>query len=883
MPLLIARCYPIIMGYVIFILLYLSVFTIGYQGENIEGEDLSFDIDSLRPQIRHYGKLRAGSVMAKSIKFEVTNANGDKDIQRRLVAYDLDAIFPPYDNVYEELVVKARMLPEDGYDIINDNVSIGEESVTDERLGDDENTQQSDLIDDISPNVDKVKEVDAHYHETHSNVEEYESHDSNAVESTIEEMNSEDNIIKENVAIDDHVGLAIHSKEFEMQPADNIDDVMSQNSELRNMISNTEFDNEVETERLVASPGEDIETASEYTNEEANASDVLDGDDSTVSQQAHDDKHMINENEAGKPFPTDNNDEIEEQGIIEDDSFVLPSADDASSLDAADGGKSTGAGTNNSVDDILVTNSPSLGVGQVFEDPDNVMQGVDLAANEKVHHDEFGQVFEDPDKLMQGIDLSAYERVHPDEFAHNSIDENEFVETSDTSLSAKLTSDNDFDGTDSQNILKEPEISMIATLESKVELDEDEPAFAVSSSSTNGTSTVGNELEAHEHSESSNEDVSKETSIEELRAQEETFSTKVERENHSSDTRDHELAAANVVNEKDIKGDTDIDFIALAGKNDGITGNSIIDIHDIIGIQEEKVNTDTFNGDIAEEAHVSFRIETSEVQQHVHNIVGLNGINANEATNIQQEYDDVVEIEFNLTSQSINSEQGQIGDEDTDTDPFKMTDTMGTQSITDDSISHQTNHKDEDNETPIDSSSPKLTANDEFVRGLDDLHKFLEEVDPPDELDVGASGLSIQEVLLGQGVTIIRTRVQKSLDHLQRSFRTLKSKGTHQWNKVKDIIDDNFDINVEEAALSAIERMEKPYQKVRNFVSGNRGKMENVKKVLNKFVSNFQSFFSRFGAINGDDNEDDVSFDDLQIKDDDLAEMRRRILQRYEN
>jgi len=34
--------------------------------------------------------------------------------------------------------------------------------------------------------------------------------------------------------------------------------------------------------------------------------------------------------------------------------------------------------------------------------------------------------------------------------------------------------------------------------------------------------------------------------------------------------------------------------------------------------------------------------------------------------------------------------------------------------------------------------SKKPSVNDEFVLGLDDLHKFVEEVDPPDELDVGA-------------------------------------------------------------------------------------------------------------------------------------------------
>lgn len=51
------------------------------------------------------------------------------------------------------------------------------------------------------------------------------------------------------------------------------------------------------------------------------------------------------------------------------------------------------------------------------------------------------------------------------------------------------------------------------------------------------------------------------------------------------------------------------------------------------------------------------------------------------------------------------------------------------------------------------------SANSEFVDGLDDIGKFFEDVDPPDELDVGAVGSSIQEVLMGQGTRIILKRL----------------------------------------------------------------------------------------------------------------------------
>ena len=69
-----------------------------------------------------------------------------------------------------------------------------------------------------------------------------------------------------------------------------------------------------------------------------------------------------------------------------------------------------------------------------------------------------------------------------------------------------------------------------------------------------------------------------------------------------------------------------------------------------------------------------------------------------------------------------------------------------------------------------DTTKAPKSVNAEFVEGLDDIDKFLEEVEPPDELDVGAAGSSIQEVLVGQGaqiltkhVTIVLIRIQKSL------------------------------------------------------------------------------------------------------------------------
>eukprot|EP00984_Skeletonema_dohrnii_P004187 scaffold1463_cov101-Skeletonema_dohrnii-CCMP3373.AAC.4 len=67
---------------------------------------------------------------------------------------------------------------------------------------------------------------------------------------------------------------------------------------------------------------------------------------------------------------------------------------------------------------------------------------------------------------------------------------------------------------------------------------------------------------------------------------------------------------------------------------------------------------------------------------------------------------------------------------------------------------------------PTSSSSPPSSnnkdANREFVTGLDDVDKLFESVEVPDELDVGADGSSMQDVLVGQALKII-TKKAKSL------------------------------------------------------------------------------------------------------------------------
>ena len=57
---------------------------------------------------------------------------------------------------------------------------------------------------------------------------------------------------------------------------------------------------------------------------------------------------------------------------------------------------------------------------------------------------------------------------------------------------------------------------------------------------------------------------------------------------------------------------------------------------------------------------------------------------------------------------------------------------------------------------------------------VDEINLLFEGVDAPDELDVGAGGSSIQEVLMGQGSRIVVTRLKLGLYLVLKALRTLK-------------------------------------------------------------------------------------------------------------
>jgi hypothetical protein len=138
--------------------------------------------------------------------------------------------------------------------------------------------------------------------------------------------------------------------------------------------------------------------------------------------------------------------------------------------------------------------------------------------------------------------------------------------------------------------------------------------------------------------------------------------------------------------------------------------------------------------------------------------------------------------EFNFRSNSVPKVQSASEAEE---ESLRIRATNSENSHTPTLIDDEQIFKSDDNRGDADQIN---SVNDEFVKGLDDIDKLFENVQPPDELDVGAAGSSIQEVLMGQGARILRKRVGMAVEHVKTFFS--RHRGTEHFALIpKDVIE----------------------------------------------------------------------------------------------
>ena len=145
-------------------------------------------------------------------------------------------------------------------------------------------------------------------------------------------------------------------------------------------------------------------------------------------------------------------------------------------------------------------------------------------------------------------------------------------------------------------------------------------------------------------------------------------------------------------------------------------------------------------------------------------------------------------------------------------------------------------------------NTKKARVNYEFVHGLDDLHKFVEEVDPPDELDVGADGSSMQEVLMSQGVHILKKRVSMGVSHVQRTIALVHKKARQRLDKKSPESKEALTSDSDRKLVA--ERREGPFNFALVSVKKNKEQLGKtfraVRKVCMRFVDQCQSIMEEW-------------------------------------
>ena len=141
----------------------------------------------------------------------------------------------------------------------------------------------------------------------------------------------------------------------------------------------------------------------------------------------------------------------------------------------------------------------------------------------------------------------------------------------------------------------------------------------------------------------------------------------------------------------------------------------------------------------------------------------------------------------------------------------------------------------QDNDNRADSTRVPKSVNTEFVEGLDDIDKFLEEVEPPDELDVGAAGSSMQDVLVGQGAQILTKHVAIVLSRIKQSLQASRVKEFFASRRTED---GNF-------ALVTRDELERA--------------LEILRSSCTSLVRNFQAFWEELFE---DDDEESMQFEE---------------------
>jgi len=170
---------------------------------------------------------------------------------------------------------------------------------------------------------------------------------------------------------------------------------------------------------------------------------------------------------------------------------------------------------------------------------------------------------------------------------------------------------------------------------------------------------------------------------------------------------------------------------------------------------------------------------------------------------------------------------------------------------------------------------PSSSVNQDFVDGVDDIGDIFENVDPPDELDPGASGISMQELLIGNGAKIIKTRVIKGVNRVKKSMSNIRNKARRKWLSLKKKEDS---ILAEIGDKESTESSTLPLTLEVNEEAFEEEDKGGVPRLIKTIFSQVKELFDDLWSF-GKDGEDDIDDFDFNVDDDELAKMRQKIME----
>ncbi len=803
-----------------------------------------FDIESTEPQIAHY-KKHAGSILVHQINLDSMNYGASYDSRgvnkKRLVAYNLDPMLPPYSDVIDRLQVsfEEQMVDSDSVkgtmnspgdddddDDDDDGVETGKlENMDEQEEGEEEPVSNGDGgkedEDEILEENETINDIVDEDNSSNTYIESYESKGSDDKEGFADGTPSRDSATKilENSTFDNEATeVGIDNKEQHILQSDEQDEskpigetIVSQSTEYD--IGNDDVnENKTQIDNVeVFNPGEDDFVVADKNEETQNDAIVLEEARNEFEQEEAK-KIDAEEQRIGKSADAANIDsEVDDDDDDDDGKIIVESFEGSGSFNEnvveENDSKEEKIDTYNIVDDE-------------FAKEDLLVD--DQTENKRTLHTISSDVENQNSTHPDTVDQKSMGELEADDIQNKPIDMEQsisnVVSKSDNSVSLHEDNHTTREGMEAQTKLgKEDEVTTSDSM-GQVNIDHLSPKEGKGEEDKERNEAESGEIKEED---SAYDDV-EELDIGRL-TQEELESTSDETtgeiEQNELDQVPIEQLSRQIQNEDQIENQAKDEAEQLTEL-----------LNDDVISSEDKLQDESIQDNEDE--------ELSNTSDEVY--VGSLGENIQ---NIGNEFDTTDEIVLTtLTKNEEDEPNPSIPDQE---DAVVVGAESNSVQEDEDDISFKEQYTDDAEAIPENGSSS--SANTDFVKGLDDIHKFFEDVDPPDELDPGAGGQSLEEVLKSQGIQIIKTRMNKSIQSIKEGVVKIRTK-----------FDKHFG---DKEGLQAFTRLCADLKE--RFIDIKDGCVESVRDFLEQFTG----------------NDDFESLYEENAEDEKLAEMRRKLME----